>query len=161
MLKNPDSVRSGRTCPATLGVQSCPFRKLICPVRLSPRVNTIHTYFIQGYENNTYFERICHTRIVFDMPFEKRFVCSKMWDPVGTRFLILWNKPPNFNFAFAWRKKKSEIRNEKSEIRWQNHKSKLKQWTTWFQLCFASTRKNQIQKSEIRYVSEFRNQKSA
>ena len=28
-------VRSGRTCPANLGVQSCPVRKLICPVRLS------------------------------------------------------------------------------------------------------------------------------
>ena len=38
MFKNagPDSVRSGRTCPANLGVRSCPVRKLICPVRLSP-----------------------------------------------------------------------------------------------------------------------------
>ena len=38
MSKNisPDSVRSGRTCPANLGVRSCPVRKLICPVRLSP-----------------------------------------------------------------------------------------------------------------------------
>ena len=40
MLKSisPDSVRSGRTCPANLGVRSCPVRKLICPVRLSPNV---------------------------------------------------------------------------------------------------------------------------
>ena len=38
MLKSisPDSVRSGRTCPANLVVRSCPVRKLICPVRLSP-----------------------------------------------------------------------------------------------------------------------------
>ena len=38
MSKNisPDSVRSGRTCPANLGVRTCPVRKLICPVRLSP-----------------------------------------------------------------------------------------------------------------------------
>ena len=38
MFKNisPDSVRSGRTCPANLGVRSCPVRKVICPVRLSP-----------------------------------------------------------------------------------------------------------------------------
>ena len=72
-----------------------------------------------NHENNTYFERISHTRIVFDMPFEKRFMRSKMWDPVGTRFLILRNKPSYFNFAFAWRKKneKSSIRNQKSEVR--------------------------------------------
>ena len=39
MFKNisPDLVRSGRTCPVNLGVHSCPVRKLICPVRLSPR----------------------------------------------------------------------------------------------------------------------------
>ena len=39
MFKNisPDSVRSGRTCPANLVVRSCPVKKLICPVRLSPR----------------------------------------------------------------------------------------------------------------------------
>ena len=38
MFKNvsPDLVRSGRTCPANLGVRSCPVRKLICPVRSSP-----------------------------------------------------------------------------------------------------------------------------
>ena len=38
MFKNlsPNSVRSGRTCPANLGVRSCPVRKLICPVRSSP-----------------------------------------------------------------------------------------------------------------------------
>ena len=40
---NPDSVQSGRTCPANLGVRSCPVRKLICPVRLSPTVLNIHT----------------------------------------------------------------------------------------------------------------------
>ena len=33
---SPDSVRSGRTCPANLGVGSCPVRKLIYPVRSSP-----------------------------------------------------------------------------------------------------------------------------
>ena len=73
----------------------------------------------QGYENSTYFKRICHTRIVFNMPFEKRFMRSKMWDPVGTRFLILRNKPSYFNFAFAWRKKnqKSGIINQKSDDR--------------------------------------------
>ena len=31
-----DSVRSGSTCPANLGVQSCPVRKLTFPVQLSP-----------------------------------------------------------------------------------------------------------------------------
>ena len=36
---SPDSVPSGRTCPANLGVRSCPVRKLICPVRLSPNFN--------------------------------------------------------------------------------------------------------------------------
>ena len=38
MFKNisPDLVLSGRTCLANLGVRSCPVRKLICPVRLSP-----------------------------------------------------------------------------------------------------------------------------
>ena len=33
---SPGSVRSGRTCPANLGVQSCPVRKLISPVPPSP-----------------------------------------------------------------------------------------------------------------------------
>ena len=33
---SPDSVRSGRTCPANLGVWSGPVRKLICPDWLSP-----------------------------------------------------------------------------------------------------------------------------
>ena len=38
MFKNLslDSVRSCRTCPAHLGVRSCPVRKSICPVRSSP-----------------------------------------------------------------------------------------------------------------------------
>ena len=31
-----DSVRSGKTCPAKLGVRSCPVGKLICPVRSGP-----------------------------------------------------------------------------------------------------------------------------
>ena len=35
---SPDSVRSGRTCLANLGVRSCPVRKLICPVRWSPNL---------------------------------------------------------------------------------------------------------------------------
>ena len=34
---SPDSVRSGRTCPANLGVRSCSVRKLICPVQSSPK----------------------------------------------------------------------------------------------------------------------------
>ena len=40
MFKNvsPDSVRSGRTCPANLGVRFCPDRKLICPVWSSPNL---------------------------------------------------------------------------------------------------------------------------
>ena len=43
MLKSisPDSVRSGRTCPANLGVRSCPVRKLICPVRSSPNLGLL------------------------------------------------------------------------------------------------------------------------
>ena len=36
-----DSVRSSSTCPANLGVQSCPVRKLICPLRSSP---TLYKY---------------------------------------------------------------------------------------------------------------------
>ena len=41
MFRNvsPDSVRSGRTCLANFGVRSCPVRKLICPVPLSPMLN--------------------------------------------------------------------------------------------------------------------------
>jgi hypothetical protein len=41
MFKNicPDLVQSGRICPANLGVQSCPVRKLICSVQLSPNPN--------------------------------------------------------------------------------------------------------------------------
>ena len=40
MFKNvsPDLVWSGRTRPANLGVRSCPVSKLICPVRLSPKL---------------------------------------------------------------------------------------------------------------------------
>ena len=38
---NLDLVRSGRTCPANLDVQSCLARKLICPVQLSPTVLVI------------------------------------------------------------------------------------------------------------------------
>ena len=38
---SPDSVRSGRTCLANLCVQSCPVRKLICPVRSSPTSHNI------------------------------------------------------------------------------------------------------------------------
>ena len=38
---SPDSVWSGgRTCPANLGVRSCPVRKLICPVRSSPTLDS-------------------------------------------------------------------------------------------------------------------------
>ena len=38
MFKNisPDSVWCGRTCPANLGVRSCPVGKLICQVRSCP-----------------------------------------------------------------------------------------------------------------------------
>jgi hypothetical protein len=35
---SPDSVRSGRTCLAKLGVRSCPVRKLIYRVRSSPNL---------------------------------------------------------------------------------------------------------------------------
>ena len=47
MSKNisPDSVRCGRTCPANLGVRSCPVRKLICPVRSSPMLNLMQMHF--------------------------------------------------------------------------------------------------------------------
>ena len=41
MFKNigPETVRSGRTCPANLGVRSgILMRKLICPVRSSPKL---------------------------------------------------------------------------------------------------------------------------
>ena len=37
--RSPDSVGSGRTCLANLGVRSCLVRKLICPVQLSPNPN--------------------------------------------------------------------------------------------------------------------------
>ena len=39
MFKNisPCLVRSCKTCPANLGVRSCLVKKLICPVRLSPK----------------------------------------------------------------------------------------------------------------------------
>ena len=46
---SPDSVRSGRTCPANLGVRSCPVRKLICPVQSSP------TNMIQNWPSLWYF----------------------------------------------------------------------------------------------------------
>ena len=38
---SPDSVWSGRTRLANLGVQSCPVRKLICPVWSSPSARTL------------------------------------------------------------------------------------------------------------------------
>ena len=44
-----DSVRSSRTCPANLGVRSCPVRKLICPVRLSP---SFTDKFIDNFRDN-------------------------------------------------------------------------------------------------------------
>ena len=106
----------------------------------------------QGYENSIYFKRICHTRIVFDMPFEKRFMRSKMWDPVGTRFLILRNKPSYFNFAFAWRKKnqKSSIINQKSEVRIILIKIKTTNHLISTLLCQYKKIKISNQKSEIR-----------
>ena len=59
---SPDSVRSGRTCPANLGVRSCPVRKLICPVRSSPRFlafnsssfKPIPKYFVICFWNDTH-----------------------------------------------------------------------------------------------------------
>ena len=46
MFKSPDSVWSGRTCPANLGVLSCPVRKLICPVLSSPSSYELqHSHF--------------------------------------------------------------------------------------------------------------------
>ena len=55
MFKNisPDLVRSGRICPANLGVRSRPVRKLICPVRSSPSSwdNVLSTQ----YHNRLYF----------------------------------------------------------------------------------------------------------
>ena len=41
---SPDSVRSGRTCQANLGVRSCPVGKLICPVRSSPIMAELFVY---------------------------------------------------------------------------------------------------------------------
>ena len=38
-FQKSDSVQSGRTCLANLGVRSFPVRKLICPVRQSPKLN--------------------------------------------------------------------------------------------------------------------------
>jgi hypothetical protein len=58
MLKSisPDSVRSGRTCPANLGVRSCPVRKLICPVRSSPNIKDSRVYlFMRGEIQYTLF----------------------------------------------------------------------------------------------------------
>ena len=60
MFKNvsPDLVRSGRTCPENLGVWSCPVRKLICPVRLSPNRNTITVshFFVKRMNKETTLE---------------------------------------------------------------------------------------------------------
>ena len=43
MLRNisPDSILSGRPCPANLGVRSCTVRKLICPVWSSPTLKKV------------------------------------------------------------------------------------------------------------------------
>ena len=41
-----DSVWSGRTCPANLGVRSCLVRKFICPVWLSLKLKTLIQCFI-------------------------------------------------------------------------------------------------------------------
>ena len=38
-----DLVLSGRTCPANLGVRSCPVRKLMCLVQLSPKLKANKT----------------------------------------------------------------------------------------------------------------------
>ena len=96
------------------------------------------------------------------MPFEKRFMRSKMWDPVGTRFLILRNKPSYFNFAFAWIKKK--IRNQESLTRNQKSESYFNQYQNNEPPDFnfaLPVKKIKIsnQKSEIRYQNlEIRNQ---
>ena len=51
MSKNisPDLVPSGRNCPVNLGIRSCPVRKLICPVRLSPIL--VHVKFVKRSVN--------------------------------------------------------------------------------------------------------------
>ena len=45
-----DSVRSGRICPANLGVRSCPVRKLICPVRSSPNSNDSNKMYCENMD---------------------------------------------------------------------------------------------------------------
>ena len=42
-----DSVRSSRSCPVTFDVRSCPVRKLIYPVRSSPKQNNHSDKIIQ------------------------------------------------------------------------------------------------------------------
>ena len=58
MSKNisPDSVRSCKTCPANLGVRSCPVRKLICPVRSSP-IGTVMWYSLYTQSDETRGQR--------------------------------------------------------------------------------------------------------
>ena len=69
MFKNisPDSVRSGRTCPANLGVRSRPVRKLICPVRLSPTKLAIF------YQKSEWDSR----KWLYFVNFKVNFLCHK------------------------------------------------------------------------------------
>ena len=59
---SPDLVQSGRTCPANFGVQSCPVRKLICPVRLNPIIFT--WYWRVGFRSDQKWGRYFSMRVI-------------------------------------------------------------------------------------------------
>ena len=67
-LKNisPDSVQSDRTCPANLGVRSCPVKKFICPVRLSLSLHCTTIMLCC-----TIFPADCHTNV--DLSVKQKF----------------------------------------------------------------------------------------
>ena len=75
-----DSVRSGRICPANLGVRSCPVRKLICQVRLSPTESGQSVKFIENptldVERLNYFPKMIQTVGNF---MKKRNIQKPLW----------------------------------------------------------------------------------
>ena len=79
---SPDSVRFGRTCPANLAVRSCPVRKLICPVWLSPRFVKI------GKKHSP--EKILPKLIYVHCAAGRRAAQTRLWS-LNAQFQIGWS----------------------------------------------------------------------
>ena len=105
---SPDLVRSGRTRPANLGVLSCPVRKLICPVQLSPKSWRLDQFIYASYFR-TQFQNSGHSvqrgekkgggdgKDLESYPSLEWFTLPKALQIQGSLPLSVWNKnmPPN------------------------------------------------------------------